>query len=148
MTIARAATSAEAPEDRADRETSACHAAADKAPGVPLRDALERLGQEVAELARMLERFEAAAGPHLLDAAGRSPDLVQQLQNLDHIGQGMVGLAAYLAALAPAAASGCRIDPGPATQVVMLADLAARLAFRDEKGAAAEALGRGDCELF
>lgn len=83
----------------------------------------------------------------MLEVAGRDPKLVQHLQGLDQIGQRVTGLVAFLVALAPTAGGRCRLDPGTAAGVITLADMAARLGFRDEEGPPAR-IDRGDCELL
>ncbi len=117
------------------------------APAVPLRNVLGRVGEELERLAGLLDRFETAVGPCLPEAAGRDPSLVRQVQSLDEIGQSLNGLVAFLAALVPDTASQWHLDPGPAAGVVKLADLAARLGFRDE-GKPSASVDPGDFELL
>jgi hypothetical protein len=128
-------------------ESGSCHDGVAPAASVPLRAVLERVGQELAQLAERLDRFETEVGPRILEAAGRDADLVHHLQSLDEIGQRVTGLVVFLGALAPSAASRCRLDPRPAAGVVTLADMAARLGFRDEDEPAVHVDG-GDCELL
>ncbi len=117
------------------------------APTIPLRNVLGRVGEELERLAGLLDRFETAIGPWLPEAVGRDPRLVRQVQSLDEMGQSLNGLVAFLAALVPDTASQWHLDPGPAAGVVKLADLAARLGFRDE-GKPSDTVDPGDCELL
>lgn len=128
-------------------DSCSCHDGSVPATNVPLRDVLERVGQELAHLAERLDRFETEVGPRILAAAGRDPDLVRHLQSLDEIGQRVTGLVVFLGALAPSAASRCRLDPRPAAGVVTLAQMAARLGFHDEEEPTVPVEG-GDCELL
>lgn len=135
------------PAPHQDGEPGSCPIGIPTAPAVPLRDVLDRVAAELVDLARLLERFETAAGPRILEAATRDPNLVRQLQSFDQIGQRVMGLVAFLTALAPTVARRCHLDPRPAAGVVTLADMAARLAFRDE-GVPSASVDRGDCELL
>jgi hypothetical protein len=112
-----------------------------------LREVLERVGQELARVAERLAQFETSVGPRLSEAAGRDLELVTGLQSLDEIGQRVTGLVAFLGALAPSADGRCSLDPGPAAGIVTLADMAARLAFRDQDAATIPA-DLGDYEMF
>lgn len=134
-------------EAHQDREPGSCPIGIPAAQAVPLRDVLDRLAEELADLAGLLDRFETEVGPRILEAASRDPNLVRQLQSLDQIGQRVTGLVAFLAALAPTAARRCHLDPGPAAEAVTLADMATRLGFRDEE-APSVSVDRGDCELL
>jgi hypothetical protein len=115
--------------------------------GRTVRDVLDKVAAELAELARLLDRFETEVGPRILEAAARDLSLVVELQSLDEIGQRVSGLVAFLAALAPTAASRCRLDPGPAAERVTLAAMAARLGFREDD-LPPTSQGHGDCELL
>jgi len=152
MKIAPASTrceSSDRPEDDRHEDPESCsrHVGFAPAPEVPLRNVLGRVGEELERLAGLLERLETAIGPWFPEAAGRDPGLVQQVQSLDEIGQSLNGLVAFLAALVPDTASQWHLDPGPAAGVVKLADLAARLGFRDENRPPVP-VARGDCELL
>jgi hypothetical protein len=116
-------------------------------PTVPLRNVLGRVGEELERLAGLLDRFETRVGPLLPEVVGHDPRLVQQVQCLDEIGQSLNGLVAFLVALVPDTASQWHLDPGPAAGVVKLADLAARLGFRDAMEQPAS-VDPGDCELL
>lgn len=128
-------------------ESCSCPPGLDPEPTVPLRDVLDRVARELAHLADLLARFETEVGPRMLEAAERDPRLVWHLQGLDQIVQRATGLVAFLAALAPTAGGRCRLDPGPAAGVVTLADMAARLGFRDDEIPPA-VVDEGDCELL
>jgi hypothetical protein len=134
-------------EDGAPPGQEPCRLGTPAAQAVPLRDVLDRVAKELLDLAELLDRFETEMGPRILEAASRDPVLMRQLQSLDQIGQRVAGLVAFLAALAPTAGRRCRLDPGPAADAVTLADMAARLGFRDENAPSAS-IELGDCEML
>lgn len=113
----------------------------------PIGDVLGRVGHELSHLARLLAHLEILLGPLIVEAAAHDAALLHHMQGFDHIGQKMSGLAAFLAALAPAASEQWTIDPTEAARVVTLADLASRLVFSDEDKSSCATAG-GDCELF
>jgi hypothetical protein len=117
-----------------------------RSPNVPMGDLLGRVGHELSHLARLLAHLELLLGPLITEAAARDANILRHMQGFDHIGQKASGLAAFLAALAPAASDQWMIDPSEAARVVTLADLASRLVFSEEDKTSCSA--GGDCELF
>lgn len=117
------------------------------APRVPIRDVLGRVGHELAHLARMLDQLQVFVAPSILEAAGKDPRLLHQIQSLDHIVQKVAALSDFLAALGPTASGHWLVDPAEAARVVTLAELAARLGFLDDGDGSCATAG-GDFELF
>lgn len=117
------------------------------APHIPVGAVLQRVGHELAHLARLLDQLEALLRPVIVEAARRNPELLSHMQGFDHIGQKAAALASFLEALEPAAAAHWLIDPTEAARAVTLADLAARLRLLEE-GAKLRDATCGDCELF
>jgi len=115
-------------------------------PHVPISDVLGRVSDELAHLARLLDHLESLIGPLILEAGRRDADVLHHAQGIDHIGQKLSGLAAFLAALAPDASGQWLIDPSAAAKVVTLADLASRLGFSSKDARSLDAWG--DCDLF
>ncbi len=114
---------------------------------VPVTDVLSRAGHELAHLARLLDHLQILIAPLIQEAARRDPHFLRQMQNFDHIGQKVMGLADFLAALALAVPCDWLVDPATAARTVVLADLSSRLAFTDDaKDSCSTAWG--DCEIL
>ena len=114
---------------------------------VPFADVLSRAGHELAQLAWHLENLQSHIGPFVQEAAARDTNVLHQMQSLDHIAQKSAALADFLAALAQAAPSQWRVDPGAAARAISLADLSSRLGFAGTEPDSC-ATAWGDCELF
>jgi hypothetical protein len=114
---------------------------------VPMADVLSRAGHELAQLAWLLEQLQTRLSPLIQEAAERDPGDLRHMQSLDHAGQQAMGLAEFLAALALAAPCEWRIDPSAAAHQVLLADLSARLGFKDSSNESRHTAW-GECEFF
>ena len=94
----------------------------------PFSDSLERVAQEVADLARLGEALQAliarlAAGP-------ADPAALIEAQAADLLSQRLEGLASFVRALAAAAPPGATADVEAAVRALTLADQARRLSGR------------------
>jgi hypothetical protein len=114
---------------------------------VPISDVTDRVGDALSELCRSIERLEGLIGPLLLEAAGRDPSHLQELQDLDHVCQKLGNIADFVAALALVLPDDWRLDPSVASRVVTMSDLSSRLGFTGEVEAKLDSTP-GDFELF
>jgi hypothetical protein len=114
---------------------------------VPMRDVLGRIGHELAHVTSTLDQLQELIGPLVRAAAGQDVLVLHQAQSIDYVRQRAAAISDFVAALAASAPCECHIDPAPAAQVVTLADLAARLGFKDEDDASGDARW-GDFEMF
>lgn len=128
-------------------ETASAAAADPDSRSVPLAEVLGRAGDELAQLAWLLEHLQMLIRPLLQEAAQRDETILRHAQSFDHIGQKAAGLAGFLAALSLAAPPEWRVDPAPAAKIVPLAALSSRLGFADDADDS-RSDGRGDCEFF
>jgi len=85
--------------------------------------------------------------PLILEAAGRNPAHLHELQELDHVAQKLGNLGDFVTTLATHVPSRWLVDLSAASQVVTLADLSCRLANNDAKDPAG-CHPAGDFELF
>jgi hypothetical protein len=83
----------------------------------------------------------------LLEAAGRDPSHLQELQDLDHVCQKLGNIADFVAALALVLPDDWRLDPSVASRVVTMSDLSSKLGFTGETAAEFDPTP-GDFELF
>jgi hypothetical protein len=108
---------------------------------------LSRAGHELAHIAWLLEHLQTLLSPLIQDAAGRDEDNIRHMQSFDYIGQKAMGLADFLTALALSAQDQWFVDPAAAARRVMLADLSARLGFKD-KESDSYSPAWGECDFF
>lgn len=112
----------------------------------PLADVLGRVRGELAAVAYAIDHMQAEIGLLTRQTAGKDPDYIRAMQEVDHSAQLLVGLADFLDAVAKMTPAGWRLDPNSASEVVRLSELSARLAA-DEGGGAAPTPS-GDCHFF
>jgi hypothetical protein len=101
----------------------------------PLAETLDLVAREVADLARMADRLERVIQRLAADGV-RDPAALMDAQAADLLTQRLDGLAAFVGALAGAAAADVSIDVAGAARRLPLADQARRLT-----GAPAPAVG-------
>jgi hypothetical protein len=94
----------------------------------PIGDPLGIAAIELLDLARLADRLEGL----LADLAGRcataDPNLLKECQIADLLSQRLVGVSAFLAALAAAAPRGAKVDVSDAVRGLALSDQARCLA--------------------
>ncbi|HEY1736002.1 MAG TPA: hypothetical protein VGG12_05100 [Methylovirgula sp.] len=112
-----------------------------------MSDVADRLGNELAELARSIHHLQVLISPLLNEAALRNPVHLQELQDIDHIYQKVGNLAEFLAALSLTLPQDWVLDPSTASQVITLSALAKRLGFI-ESGEPAGMAASGECDFF
>jgi hypothetical protein len=112
---------------------------------MPMANVLHRIGTELNDIAQWMVHMQTVVSPLVSETA--SSETIHQVQHLDHIAQKLAALADFLAALAPSTPAHWELDPSPATQVVTLSGLTARLLAMDSEPAQAS-ISAGDCELF
>jgi hypothetical protein len=110
-------------------------------------DVAERIGLELAALGQAVHHLQGLISPLILEAAGRNPSHLHELQDFDHISQKLANLGNFVTALAAHVPDHWYVDATMASQVITLSDLSSRLGFagRDEAGADHVP---GDFELF
>ncbi|HKH80627.1 MAG TPA: hypothetical protein VKA03_03270 [Methylovirgula sp.] len=114
---------------------------------VPISDVTDRVGDALSDLCRSCERLQGLIAPLILEAAGRHPSHLKELQEFDHICQKLGNLADFVAALALVLPDDWRLDPSVASRVVTMSDLSSHLGFAGEAEAARDH-APGDFELF
>jgi hypothetical protein len=107
----------------------------------------ERIGQELAALAEAVRHLQNVISPLILEAAGRNPSHLHELQDFDHIAQKIDNLGNFVTTLAAHVPAHWLVDPSTASQAVTLSHLSSRLAFTEESEADAGHVP-GDFELF
>ncbi len=117
---------------------------------VPLPEVFSSIGTELRDLARRLDKVEAAMSK-LVDATARASadttqELVTDLQALDLIQQSLVSLGDFCDGMARAADESTLIDVAAAVRGVNLAELATRLSR--QRRDAPENSSSGDIEFF
>jgi hypothetical protein len=94
----------------------------------PIAEPLRLAAVEVTDLARLGDRLQGVIASLSANSAGRpDPGLVIEAQAADLISQRLMGLAAFLTALAEAAPADARIDIHAAVMDLTLAEQARRL---------------------
>lgn len=114
---------------------------------VPISDVTDRVGDALSERCQSIERLQGWIAPLILEAAGRNPSHLQELQDLDHVCQKLGNIADFVAALALVLPDDWRLDPSVASRVVTMSDLSLRLGFAGEVEATRDH-APGDFELF
>jgi hypothetical protein len=111
-----------------------------------LADVLGRVRCELAAVAHAIDHMQSEIGALTRQSAGRDPDYIRAMQEVDHSAQLLAGLADFLGAVAQMTPAGWRLDPNAASEIVRLSELSARLAA-DESRSASPAPS-GDCHFF
>lgn len=107
---------------------------------------VERVVGELSDLAHLTDRLQDALSEIVAD--GGAPSIgssVRELQNLDMLGQRLIALSSFLDALRPTLSAKWIVDPGPATKILTLAEVARRLSGTE---APHDEDDNGECELF
>ena len=116
-------------------------------PIVTMGEVAERIGHELSALAEAVHHLQGLISPLILEAAGRNPSHLHELQDFDHIAQKLGNLGSFVMTLAAHVPSHWLVDPTTASQVVTLSGLSSRLGFTDGVDADS-AHASGDFELF
>lgn len=114
---------------------------------VPLADVLSRAGHELTHIAWFLQHLQILLSPLIIKAAEHDADHMRHMQSLDHIEQKIMGLADFVTALSNLAHEHWQIDPAAAADRVLLADLSARLGFKDSE-TETYSTAWGECDFF
>jgi hypothetical protein len=113
----------------------------------PVADLLRRIARELRDLSRTVDDLQLSVGGLVSGGAAHDAGAMRQLQNFDSLGQTISGLADFTQALGGAAPEHWRLNPHPASRVVLLSDLAVRL-VSNERAPAADASAAGEFEFF
>jgi hypothetical protein len=116
-------------------------------PDVPLRDVMDRMSQEMGELAGAVHRIQSLVSLLVREDAFHEGKNVHEMQSLDLIAQKMECLSDFLGALSRDVPAFWRIDTREAAQLMALSELVARLTFTDNAADLA-AVSAGDFEAF
>jgi hypothetical protein len=116
-------------------------------PDVPLRDVMDRIGQEMGELAGAVHRIQSLVSLLVREDAFHEGKNVHEMQSLDLIAQKMECLSDFLGALSRDVPAFWRIDTRAAAQLMALSELVARLTFADNP-ADFSTVSAGDFEAF
>jgi hypothetical protein len=114
---------------------------------VPISDVTDRVGDALSDICGSIQGLQGLIAPLILEAAGRNPSHLQELQEFDHICQKLGNLADFVAALALVLPDDWRLDPSVASRVVTMSELSSQLSFAGEAEAARDR-APGDFELF
>jgi hypothetical protein len=94
---------------------------------VPVADLFGRIAAELRELTQTVDALQNLAGRLASGTAKRDSEAVRQLQEFDRLGQTLSGVADFIDALDGSVPEQWRVNPHPASRVLLLADLAVRL---------------------
>lgn len=114
--------------------------------GEPIADVLGRVRSELDQIASSIDNMQAVVGELTWDLASQDPEYLKAMQSVDHSAQIVAGLGEFLVALVKDAPADWRLDPGAASKIVRLADLAARLATATPPECKDD--DSGDCDFF
>jgi hypothetical protein len=114
---------------------------------MPAAELLRRIAVELRGVAQTVDDLQLALGSLFSSGAARDVSAIRQLQNFDSLSQAISGIADFTQALGGDAPEHWRLNPHPASRVVRLSDLAARL-VANERARGAEASVAGELELF
>ena len=120
---------------------------ADDYPHLPLRDVVERVSHELNDLAGAVHRIQSLVSLLVREDAFHNHKNVHEMQSLDLIAQKIECLSDFLAGVSEDMPSFWRIDTRDAANLIVLADLAARLTFTDNS-VDPLAVTPGDFEAF
>jgi hypothetical protein len=107
------------------------------AKALPVAELLRRVALELRDLVQTVDGLQLLVGDLAPRGAGCDASVVKRLQDFDRLGQTLSGVADFSEALGSAAPDHWRLNPHPASRIVLLADLAARLASRERAPSAA-----------
>jgi hypothetical protein len=114
----------------------------------PMRDLLVRVGIELNEIARSIDATQSLLSRLTWEKGKPDSKYVQAMQKADLHAQKLVGLSAFLAALAEDLPLDWSTDSGRAAKAVTLSDLAKRLTAQRFESSASDSPDSGDCDLF
>lgn len=120
---------------------------ADDYPHLPLRDIVERVSHELNDLAGAVHRVQSLVSLLVREDAFHDHKNVHEMQSLDLIAQKIECLSDFLAGIGGDMPSFWRLDTREAANLIVLADLAARLTFTDSP-VDPMAAAPGDFEAF
>jgi hypothetical protein len=105
---------------------------ADDYPHLPLREVVERVSHELTDLAGSVHRIQSLVSLLVRENAFHDGKNVHEMQSLDLIAQKIECLSDFLAGIGQDMPPFWRIDTREAANLIVLADLAARLTFTDQ----------------
>lgn len=109
---------------------------------------MERIGQEMSELATAVHRIQSLVSILIREDAFREgADNIHEMQSLDLIAQKIEGLSDFLGGLSRDIPTGWSVDTREAARLLALSELVARLTFTDDPAELA-AVSAGDFEAF
>ena len=109
---------------------------------------LNGTSRELRTLAAMTIQIQCLVSQLALEIASTDTTSLQGLQQLDHVAQGIAGIASFLEALAATAPANCQLDAVSAARSVNVSDLASRLSLAEPTRAMAQNGAGGDCLFF
>jgi Ser/Thr protein kinase RdoA (MazF antagonist) len=113
-----------------------------------LGDVLARVHAELEEVARRIDRNQAAIARSTWAAGAADADYVRAMQDADLSAQRIAGVAEFLRALRAASQPHWRIDTAMATDTLKLSELIRSIGTADRAAAPAGASDAGDVDLF
>lgn len=116
-------------------------------PEVPLREVMQRIGEEMNELASAVHRIQSLVSILVREDAFNDTKNVHEMQSLDLIAQKIECLSDFLGGLSQDIPSVWRVDTREAAQLMALSELVARLTFADNPDGLA-VVNAGDFEAF
>lgn len=115
---------------------------------MPVADLLRRIAIELRSLTRTVDDLQIVVGKLVANSAACDVHVVRQLQNFDSLGQTVSGVADFIDALGATAPEHWRLNPHPASRVLLLSDLALRLVSHHDRALAVETSEAGEFEFF
>jgi hypothetical protein len=115
---------------------------------VPVADLLRRIAQELRDLTQTIDDLQQVLGRLVSNSAVRDSGSVRELQNFDRLGQTMSGIADFVDALGEDAPADWRLNPHPASRVLLLSELAVRLVSQNARAPVPASQEAGEFEFF
>jgi hypothetical protein len=112
---------------------------------VPVAKVLDGTSRELRALAGTAMQIQLLVSQLSLEIAPTDTTSLRGLQQLDHVTQGIAGIASFLEALAATAPANCQLDAVSASRFVNVSDLALRLSFAAPANAIPQHRLAGDC---
>ena len=114
----------------------------------PLGEVLTRVQAELDEIARHIDRNQAAIARATWHAGAGDPGYVKAMQEADLNTQRIAGVAGFLRALGDAAKPHWLVDTATATAMLTLAELARSIGIDGRDAPAGDEGAAGDIDLF
>jgi hypothetical protein len=108
--------------------------------------AMRRASRELRRTMNMVEDLEHVVAGAIASGGGAHAEQMQELQNLDHIQQKILGVADFIDALSGLMSPQWTVDAKGASRCVLLAELGAKLGDPDARDG--KPVEVADCELF